>query len=67
MPNSNHDKICPILAAFIAKDAVSTGAAWASRCKGDECGWWDTERNRCAVAVIAEVFGRINPADIVSV
>ncbi len=54
MTGGHHDKICPILAASGTKDNVSTGSSWATRCKSDECGWWDPERESCAVTVISQ-------------
>jgi len=60
-------RICPILAAFSgSRDSVSTGSTWAVRCKGSDCGWWDDEERRCAVAVISHSLAGVAPGEIMA-
>ncbi|HOK53948.1 MAG TPA: hypothetical protein PLZ21_02300 [Armatimonadota bacterium] len=55
--STHQNKICPLLATAVSKDQVSSGSSWASRCKGDDCAWWDTEQNNCAIAVLSKELG----------
>lgn len=55
-------KICPLLAAFGGnRDQVSSGSNWVSRCKGADCAWWDTTHHNCAITVISQELGEVQP------
>ncbi len=55
LQSSEQQKTCPLLAAFATnKDQVSTGSTWASRCKGTDCAWWDTEKDNCVVSSVCK-------------
>jgi len=59
-------KICPMLSKYIWENVSDADKGLHDvECKEEKCAWWDLEKKRCAINVIAQSLIEINKYGIV--